>query len=102
MAPNTKVVLDNTLPLVNQSLVKAQIIDGADGDTVKVKILEVPSTFTKYPNLKINSEEYKVRLAGIDTPEKNVGGTDSTPYEHKFAEMSSAFAASKLANGKIV
>ncbi|MGP1451212.1 MAG: hypothetical protein ACTTJO_00340 [Metamycoplasmataceae bacterium] len=110
----------------NKKWLDAEIVDWADGDTPRVKILNNPNNL--YPGLVDTNEktsdgqpnphygmfqvkkkdgslvwEYpKIRIAGIDTPEKAVGTTPSDPFEYGFAEKSSEFAKKNFLPGRKV
>ncbi|UUD35941.1 thermonuclease family protein [Mycoplasmopsis citelli] len=84
----------------NEPKIKEFYFDGelaaeADGDTFSVKV-------TNNNNLSgiNNGDIIRVRLSGIDTPEKASGRTLSSPFENSFAIISSKFA-SKLMKTKL-
>ncbi|QNM93580.1 thermonuclease family protein [Mycoplasma sp. Pen4] len=78
-------------PQVRGKSFNATILSVSDGDTFEVKALEeVPSIGIKENGI------YKIRLSGIDTPEKAVGDStgsqSSSPFEYGFALLSTHFA----------
>ncbi|WBP84256.1 thermonuclease family protein [Mycoplasmopsis edwardii] len=79
---------------------RATVIDVSDGDTVTVTANETKQVGT----VKIDQgQSYKIRLAGIDTPEKAVGnksGSITSPaFEYSFALHATKFAETLLGNG---
>lgn len=70
---------------------KGKIVEYADGDTMSVRLTEDKPYVFGSVNIQ-PGEVVKIRLKGIDTPEKAVGKKESNPGEHVFAEMSSQFA----------
>lgn len=91
--------LDTTIKFekskVEKYTIKAKITKSSDGDTFSAVALE-----DKF-DLKQN-DEIKIRVASIDTPEKNVGGKDASKYEKEHAEKSSKFGEQTLKKGKEV
>ncbi|WP_051586195.1 hypothetical protein [Mycoplasmopsis lipofaciens] len=65
-----------------------------DGDTPVIKILSLPNN----NNGDIGNVEdlVTIRVQGIDTPEKAVGGNPASPLEYSFAEMSTKFGTTNL------
>ncbi|WP_027334887.1 thermonuclease family protein [Mycoplasmopsis felifaucium] len=76
---------------------KAVVVSGADGDTVTVRALEANEK-----NGIAEGIQNKIRIAGIDTPEKAVGGKIASKQEQHFSTQSSDFASKTLFNGKEV
>lgn len=68
-----------------------------DGDTPEVTIGNVFAP--NFSGVAIAGETNKVRIDGIDTPEKKVGSKDASPWEYSFADASSRFAKSTLVPG---
>ncbi|MDJ1646250.1 thermonuclease family protein [Mycoplasma phocimorsus] len=68
---------------------EGEIISWADGDTVSVKI--TANNKVNYIEKLSIGNEVKVRISGIDTPEKSVGRKRASEFEYQYAEVSSAF-----------
>lgn len=90
----------------NNQTVKAKYFDAylsgtSDGDTITV----TARTALDSQNIKVG-DTVKIRLAGIDTPEKAVSSELSAPLENSFAVISSKFAKDVLEQttsaGKVV
>lgn len=94
---NPEIHLNKEFTAVQKSVSRFKVVDGADGDTVVLEALED----NQERGIK-KGDINKIRLAGIDTPEKAVGGVRSTDYEYSYAEKSSAFASKTLKVGKII
>ncbi|WP_406614857.1 thermonuclease family protein [Mycoplasmopsis hyopharyngis] len=94
---DTRIKLDTEDELFKKRAFKAKVTDNSDGDTVTVEALE-DRTEQKIEKGK----EYKIRLSGIDTPEKAVGGVKSEKREYTYALMSSDFCIKTLSVGKEV
>ncbi|VEU75479.1 Uncharacterised protein [Mycoplasmopsis maculosa] len=94
---NPKVVLDKNHVLVQKNVSKFKVVGGADGDTVYLEALEDNNE----RGIR-TGDKNKIRLSGIDTPEKYVGLTRASDKEYKYALMSSEFASKTLKNNKIV
>ncbi|WP_406616937.1 thermonuclease family protein [Mycoplasmopsis adleri] len=96
---DTRIILDPEK--VSDEMVRARILKGADGDTVTVTPLEDNGSAGIHANQPV-----KVRIAGIDTPEKAVGDganvRKASKQELQFALQSSAYAEKTLKNGKEV
>ena len=76
----------------------AEIVEWSDGDTPIVKVTAIdPSNTT----VKVG-EKTKIRISGIDTPEKFVGGNKSKDFEHNYAKLSSKFAEEAVPKGSKV
>lgn len=71
----------------------------ADGDTLEVKVVRKGPKIDNAINI---NEAYRIRVGGIDTPEKAVGGELATPFEYQYAELSSAFGKKAISIGKTV
>lgn len=88
---------------IPQLWVDAKIVSWADGDTITFRITKEPSTehrdYKQLKKLYEEEEDLKLRILGIDTPEKNVGKTESQPFEHQYAELSSSFGTTNFAPG---
>ncbi|TKA59334.1 hypothetical protein MBOVa_2110 [Mycoplasmopsis bovis 8790] len=76
----------------------AEIVSWSDGDTPVVKVTNVDPSNT---NAKKGAET-KIRISGIDTPEKFVGGIKSKELEHNYAKISSKFAEEAIPKGSKV
>ncbi|OYD26744.1 hypothetical protein EI74_0519 [Mycoplasma testudineum] len=74
------------------------IVRWADGDTFRF----VVTSETDNSMVLRNGKEYSVRISSIDTPEKNVQGTQSGEIEFRFANMSSDFGLSQIPVGNAV
>ncbi|WP_426461076.1 thermonuclease family protein [Mycoplasma hafezii] len=88
----------------NVSYIDGVVTGVADGDTVSVEP-------TKYHNVKegsiqLNQGKLKLRLVGIDTPEKAVGDSkksvESSPFEYQFAMLSTVYAEKTFPKGRNV
>lgn len=94
---DTRIKLEKEDMLFQKRAFKAKVTDNSDGDTVTVEALEAK------PDQQIEKgKEYKIRLSGIDTPEKAVGGQKSEKREYTYALMSSDFCIKTLSVGKEV
>ncbi|UUD34942.1 thermonuclease family protein [Mycoplasmopsis caviae] len=80
-----------------QNLIPVKIADISDGDTVVAEILD--DSFKQYIKHGKGSK-VKVRIFGIDTPEKAVSGTKSDTEENSWAEKASKFCAKTLKVGE--
>ncbi|WP_427909798.1 thermonuclease family protein [Mycoplasmopsis bovis] len=76
----------------------AEIVKWSDGDTPVVKVTSVDPL---NQNVKVG-DETKIRISGVDTPEKFVGGIKSSNLEHNYALLSSKFAEEALPKGSKV
>ncbi|MBU4690636.1 thermonuclease family protein [Mycoplasma sp. ES3157-GEN-MYC] len=94
---NWEIKLDKNNSFVNKNIFKARVTQHADGDTIQVLALE-----NNDKHSITTGKQYKIRLAGIDTPEKNVGGTDSDPEEMFWAVKASKFCEKVLKDNQIV
>lgn len=89
--------LDKNSEFVKSKVFKAKIVGHSDGDTFTVEALE------KVLSNSINvGDHIKLRLAGIDTPEKAVGSQKAVNPELHWAKKASAFAEKTLPIGKVV
>lgn len=82
--------------------VEAKIVGWADGDTPKFVITKKPTLWRDndaYVEKFNNQTKLSLRIQGIDTPEKNVGPKESTPFEHQYAELSTAFGENNIPIG---
>ncbi|QBF34658.1 hypothetical protein EG856_01840 [Mycoplasmopsis phocirhinis] len=94
---NSSIHLDSTNKRIKNYVFRAQISNHFDGDTVEVLALE------DKPIAGIeNNHKYRLRIAGIDTPEKNVGGNPANETEYKWALKASEFAENTLKLNQIV
>ncbi|KKB26922.1 hypothetical protein MM26B8_01360 [Mycoplasmopsis meleagridis] len=88
--------------LVNSSAL-AEITRWADGDTVYFKVIQDfpldSPLYNEFHDAFINQTEFKLRIRGIDTPEKHVGTLTSSPFEYQYAELSSAFGETNFPAG---
>lgn len=89
--------LDKDNKKVKLSVFKARVVGHSDGDTITVQALE-----DKAKIKIVKNTNYKLRLSGIDTPEKNVSGTDAVDPELYWAKKASQFAKDELKTNKIV
>lgn len=84
-------------------IMKGKIVAVSDGDTATIRLTDIPEKFSEQYSL---GNEYKVRIASIDTPEKAIGsGSDSIkskPFELTFAEWSTKFADENLKNQDVI
>lgn len=79
----------------NKKWIEAEIDHWSDGDTVQIKNI-------KYPNHTMLSDlgkTQRIRLEGIDTPEKAVGGRPAKGLEYSFALLSTRFGEENFAQG---
>ncbi|UWW00467.1 thermonuclease family protein [Mycoplasmopsis felis] len=81
-------------PELEQKSFKASIKSASDGDTFEVIANETKSIGGKISVQK--GQSYRIRLMGIDTPEKGItklqGYVKAAPFEYAFALRSSEFA----------
>ncbi|MGZ9761954.1 thermonuclease family protein [Mycoplasma sp. 394] len=74
-------------------ILRAKLVSDSDGDTFTIEPLE--AKIIGNAEFKIG-EQYKIRLRGIDTPEKGIGGgknyKTASPFESHFAYKSTEFA----------
>ncbi|EFF41311.1 thermonuclease family protein [Mycoplasmopsis alligatoris] len=86
--------------------IEAQIEKWADGDTPFVKNLkpgdnEISKNYFN-DNKPFLVDGIKIRVLGIDTPEKNVNGTDAGPLEYTWASVATKFGETAIpANQKV-
>ncbi len=76
----------------------AEITDWSDGDTFKATVIGKDNA----NNMVEIGEEIKVRIDGIDTPEKAVNGKVSQDFEMGYAKLSSRFAIDTIPVGSKV
>lgn len=86
--------------------VEGTITGWADGDTPYLNVDKVSKTYfenkakwieaIKKGGGKVNT---KIRCFGIDTPEKNVGGSDAPMFENSLAKKSTSFSQTLIPNG---
>ncbi|WP_029512724.1 hypothetical protein [Mycoplasmopsis iners] len=98
---------------LNKGIYVDAIIDSwSDGDTLKFRLADtVTPDHPKWEQFQsdITSGKtepddegralFKLRIEGMDTPEKNVGGKNSTPFEYQYAELPSQFAKKNFKKG---
>nr|WP_322959034.1 thermonuclease family protein [Mycoplasmopsis canis]WQQ12430.1 thermonuclease family protein [Mycoplasmopsis canis] len=89
-------------PEINNSSFKARIESVSDGDTFSIIALE---SKTLKGGITIEKDRvYKVRLSGIDTPEKGVGSgskyVPASPFEYSFAIHATNFAKQVIGSEK--
>ncbi|WP_029906512.1 thermonuclease family protein [Mycoplasmopsis opalescens] len=87
----------------------AEVLNISDGDTTTVKINDARlandnkkltgSDGKTYESQYENGATVKVRLAGIDTPEKAVDSEQASVFEKQYAQMSSSFNESNFKKG---
>lgn len=68
---------------------EGEITSWADGDTLSIKVT-ANNKVENIDQLAIG-KNVKVRISGIDTPEKAVGKKKASAFEYQYAEVSSAF-----------
>ncbi|UUM20009.1 MULTISPECIES: thermonuclease family protein [unclassified Mycoplasma] len=98
LAEFPKVNIDWNAKEIDKKYFDAEIVADADGDTFVVKVTDKHNT----EGFKVG-DELRIRLSGIDTPEKAVSTKLASPFEQTFARISSKFASklmkTKLSNG---
>ncbi|MBZ4218174.1 thermonuclease family protein [Mycoplasma tauri] len=75
-----------------------EIVNHSDGDTFTVRVEKIDQSNTNY---KVG-QEVKIRINGIDTPEKQVGGRTADDFERSYAELSSRFGRETFKTGQKV
>ncbi|MCS4537048.1 thermonuclease family protein [Mycoplasma sp. CSL7475-4] len=94
---DSSIHLDPKNKRIKNFVFKAVVVDHSDGDTITVRALE------KKPQARIEEGgTYKLRLAGIDTPEKNVSGNEADKIELFWAKKASKFAEDTLKDNQVV
>ncbi|QCZ36479.1 thermonuclease family protein [Mycoplasma nasistruthionis] len=95
--------IDWEAPINKNLSFKAKVLSASDGDTFTIEAKEskiiAGQQITK-------GETYKIRLAGIDTPEKAVGSgknvVAAAPFEYSFALLASKFGEKVLTNKEVI
>ncbi|WP_029608798.1 thermonuclease family protein [Mycoplasma simbae] len=97
LTANWDIELNPQIKSVQNSVFKAQISGHADGDTVEFIALE------SKPKIGIEEgQTYRLRIHGIDTPEKAVGGVPAGENEQFWARKASDFASEQLKDRQII
>lgn len=96
-ARDYSIKLDFSKPIVEKYTIPVKIVENSDGDTAKVQIMS--DKLKKYISLG-KGDITKVRIFGVDTPEKAVGTTKSDPEEYKYAAKASEFCSNTLKVGE--
>ncbi|QGZ97338.1 hypothetical protein GE118_00790 [Mycoplasma sp. NEAQ87857] len=94
LMPNKEQMKPINVDWTKVQYVDAKLVDVSDGDTFS--FVPIENKTAAEISFKTTDQARKIRLSGIDTPEKAVGSgnkaTLSNPFEYSFALMSTHFA----------